>query len=723
MARMKLSRMLFHLAAGLVTVHAAVNLDGSQAVDPVSKDDPSPIANPITYYPDQHDCPLPCSADISNVHKWTPYHTVDRLKRCELPMLLHFSVPLALDDPETDVLIRGCTLGADPEAAGDRTVANATNLKMANPKTDEGLVEVSLDIAPACAIDGQETKGELGLLTSGVKVSGQTGLEIQGVLDGLNDFFVAKDNCDETFIAAYHKTTVAGVYIGPGLGKPTVASALLAISEQFKLASSGPSITNQTIAQICGSAKPETIMGVSIDTSADLVWVQKAAAAWTQGKCATVGDAASGSEKAKLSIRLFDIASAPFNGTSTGNLTAVETSGNRSTAGLLRRFAPLAHPHRVRKSPIRHSRWNPLSKRATCQYIQVVAGDGCASLAAKCGIRGSQFTTFNPKPDLCSTLQVGDYVCCSAGDPYTPPKPDPPQQNADGTCASHLIQNTDTCSQLATTHGLTVEQIESYNKGKTWGWVECKLMLAGYNMCLSPGRSPLPPPQQGTECGPLVPGTQQPTDPSVNMTDLNPCPLKACCSNWGFCGPYPAHCDIHAPPNGGPGTKLPEFQSTCVSNCGNEIKQNSGPPASGFNRIGYYESWNLGRKCLWLKAENANTDGSYTHMHWGFAEIDPTNWKVVIKDPHKQWDAFKKLNVKRIVSFGGWAYSTEPATYNIIRQAIIANRETFATNVAQFINDEKIDGVDIDWEYPGVRFAKLFVFVQCQKKETANRVV
>src|SRR4051794_14143438 len=97
MAKMKLSKVLFHLAAGLVMVHAAVNLDGSQAVDPVSEDDPSPIANPITYYPDQHDCPLPCSADISNVHKWTPYHSVDRLKRCELPMLLHFSVPLALD--------------------------------------------------------------------------------------------------------------------------------------------------------------------------------------------------------------------------------------------------------------------------------------------------------------------------------------------------------------------------------------------------------------------------------------------------------------------------------------------------------------------------------------------------------------------------------------------------------------------------------------------------
>ena len=58
-------------------------------------------------------------------------------------------------------------------------------------------------------------------------------------------------------------------------------------------------------------------------------------------------------------------------------------------------------------------------------------------------------------------------------------------------------------------------------------------------------------------------------------------------------------------------------------------------------------------------------------------------------------------NVKRIVFLGGWAYSTKPDTYQIIRSAII-NRNTFATNLGQFAKDEDIDGIDIDWEYPGV---------------------
>jgi GH18 family chitinase len=89
--------------------------------------------------------------------------------------------------------------------------------------------------------------------------------------------------------------------------------------------------------------------------------------------------------------------------------------------------------------------------------------------------------------------------------------------------------------------------------------------------------------------------------------------------------------------------------------------------------------------------------------HWAFADIDRTSWKPIVNNSGGQWDDFKNLkNVKRIVSFGGWAASTEPATYNIIRSAIIEHRDIFASNLAQFAKDEGIDGIDIDWEYPGV---------------------
>ncbi|EGX88043.1 glycosyl hydrolase, family 18, putative [Cordyceps militaris CM01] len=139
----------------------------------------------------------------------------------------------------------------------------------------------------------------------------------------------------------------------------------------------------------------------------------------------------------------------------------------------------------------------------------------------------------------------------------------------------------------------------------------------------------------------------------------------------------------------------------CISNCGMSIVS-SGPPAA-YGRVGYYESWNFERNCLYLKAEHANTDGTYTIIHWAFMEIDTENWKPKIKDPHAQWEGFKSLTgVKKVISFGGWGYSTAPETYNILRQAMSpTHRLQFAGNVVKFIIEHGLDGVDFDWEYPG----------------------
>jgi GH18 family chitinase len=83
-------------------------------------------------------------------------------------------------------------------------------------------------------------------------------------------------------------------------------------------------------------------------------------------------------------------------------------------------------------------------------------------------------------------------------------------------------------------------------------------------------------------------------------------------------------------------------------------------------------------------------------------DIDATTLKPVIVDEHQQWTDFKNLkNVKRIASFGGYGNSNDAATKDIIRNALTAGgRQTFAKTIAQFLNDEGLDGVDIDWEYP-----------------------
>ncbi|RTE68605.1 hypothetical protein BHE90_017022 [Fusarium euwallaceae] len=272
---------------------------------------------------------------------------------------------------------------------------------------------------------------------------------------GWEEHGVDGENCDEKFLFAYYKQTVAGIYVGPGLGKQTVKSTLDALVGHIE---DSTSISNKTV-ELCGSGRRSPqIIGVAMDTTGDLVAVQQAAMRWSKGTCA----------------------------------------------------------------------------------IKVEDGDSCTSLSVRCGIRGAELLKYNTKTNLCATLNEGDYVCRSAGDPYKPPAPEP---NADGTCKAHFIENGDSCDTLARKNGVTVKDIEKWNKKKT----------------------------------------------------------------------------------------------------------------------------------------------SYTHIHWAFASIHPNTWKPIIKEGKKEWADFKNPKAKRTASFGGWADSTEPGEYNIIRLAIINNnREAIAANLASW---------------------------------------
>ncbi|KAF1968716.1 hypothetical protein BU23DRAFT_655436 [Bimuria novae-zelandiae CBS 107.79] len=102
-----------------------------------------------------------------------------------------------------------------------------------------------------------------------------------------------------------------------------------------------------------------------------------------------------------------------------------------------------------------------LERRALCRDVEVIFGDGCPSLATRCGISGANFEKFNSKTtNLCSTLKPKQWVCCSAGD-----LPDhSPQPSADGTWFTYTVQPTDCCWAIADSVGITVANIEECNK-------------------------------------------------------------------------------------------------------------------------------------------------------------------------------------------------------------------------------------------------------------------
>jgi GH18 family chitinase len=99
----------------------------------------------------------------------------------------------------------------------------------------------------------------------------------------------------------------------------------------------------------------------------------------------------------------------------------------------------------------------------------------------------------------------------------------------------------------------------------------------------------------------------------------------------------------------------------------------------------------------------------YSHVHFAFANVTRGDYKVEITDPKvlEQFELFKGMtDVKKIISLGGWAFSTEPGTFSVLREAAQpANREKFKNNVVSFMNEHGLDGIDLDWEYPGVSTA------------------
>lgn len=443
-----------------------------------------------------------------------------------------------------------------------------------------------------------------------------------------------------------------GIYIGKELLGRSISQSALEIFH-----SNLESFRTETLAmQFCGPRfRSSQIFGVMATSNGTFSAIQEAMKNWMNARCLSFSNSTTVPGQVVFTLQ------------SSG--TNVTSSSSNATSISQSRFGP----------------------HAICRTVQVEAGDSCASLALKCGISGAEFTKINSGPNFCSTLKPRQRVCCTSGElPDLRPKPNP-----DGSCHAYQIQKDDNCANLAVENGLTIEDIERFNK-KTWGWNGCKLLWVGTVMCLSSGTPPFPAPISNAVCGPQKPGTKPPTD-GTDISTLNPCPLRACCNIWGQCGTTKDFCiDTNT---GAPGTAAPGTYG-CISNCGLDIVKGDG---TGAIRIGYYEGFGLCRECLFQDVSQIATS-QFTHVHFAFGLLTDA-FDVKFGDPFSayQFKEFKRLkNVKKILSFGGWAFSTDPSTYHIFRNAVTpANRIKCATNIANFIKQHNLDGVDIDWEYPG----------------------
>ncbi|KAK0625161.1 chitinase [Bombardia bombarda] len=462
----------------------------------------------------------------------------------------------------------------------------------------------------------------------------------------------------KTILFAAFGVVKVGVYIGENMFNPSVADALLAPFVD-KIRAVGIGSSKSAILQVCGQNRTSDLtFGIIAAVSKNTDPVQSAVSSWVDAKCVDTLDYADSSDMKPISIRATP-------------LPAVSTLRDKTT-----------------NTP-------RLIARSGCRTTQVVSGDSCAALASRCAITLSDFANFNPDSKLCSTLKPGQNVCCSSGN-----LPDfTPNASPDGSCTVYETKSGDSCDSIAAANSLDIKDIEALNK-QTWGWSGCDSLWVGIRMCLSKGDPPMPAPMSNAVCGPQKPATPAPPK-GANISELNPCPLNACCNTWGQCGTTEDFCTNTR--EGAPGTAKKGTYG-CISNCGMDISPTAAwtfPPAQ-FIKLGYFEAFNLNRDCQ--NMDVSQIDPSYTHVHFAFGMLKD-DFSVYLEDAYAtyEFEQFKKLRgPKRILSFGGWTFSAERPYYGIFRNGVkVANRDKLASSIAKFVNDAGIDGVDIDWEYPG----------------------
>ncbi|RAO73094.1 uncharacterized protein BHQ10_009106 [Talaromyces amestolkiae] len=588
-------------------------------------------------------CPGSCGSLGVDPSAWPAYHSIESLLgRCDETLLLDFSLYTAVDGSDGRVSIRSCTSDlSNSSSSSTSTSSSSSSCPSYNATTTETTI-AALELTWDTTTYGEATTS--------------------GALDALNQLLAyenqASSPCKETIAFAHSGSTAVGVYIGSALSQQDMLAPLLdAVTERIE----SEGVTDSLAVQLCSNnSTARYTMGIMVGS--DLLAVQKAVQTWRGSDCLTsLSQSISGAN-----------VTFSFPKTHSNSSSSSATTGRNSTASWSIR-----------------SHGEVLGKRSTCTTIQVVAGDNSTTLASECGITTTQLAEYNTN----TAWTVGQYVCCSSGTLQV----NTLEEQADGYCASYLVKKNDTCSALAAEYGITVADIDSYNNN-TWGWMGCDDLLANEYICLSTGYPVMPAVISNAVCGPQVNGTATAPQGS-DLSTLNECPLNACCDIWGQCGITADFCTPSNSTTGAPGTAA-NGTNGCISNCGTQIIESDTP--TEYFAVGYFEGFDVQRPCLkpWITQIDTT---AYTHIHMSFATLN-TDFSYNLSSVGSQWEDFLALtDVKRILTVGGWSFSTDASSYDIFRQAVSssANRQTLITNTIDLLEQWDLDGIDWDWEYPG----------------------
>ncbi|KAM7205956.1 hypothetical protein V8F33_000786 [Rhypophila sp. PSN 637] len=583
-----------------------------------------PITTDTPFHSDLYPCPGPCD-EFPGPDKWSVYSSAERLAVCNEPVLLTFGTFTTPIGP-----VRACTAGND--LSNINALSGATVNLLGLPSSDEATAQIAQ-------------------WDSSSSPSSSNSSHTITALQQAQEYLADEANCNQTLVYGYYKTALVGVYVGNKMQNKAAVSGLL-MEELLDTLAKSDSSPGRHVAQVCGQGRnADHVFGIVAGDAGDIDWVREAVQSWTKAKCVNVDQASS-----SRNVQNVTLAQMPETFVTSATLSA------RSTG------TDLDGHH--------------LDRRALCNRIQVLSGDGCDTLATRCGIHGDEFMTYNPQTGLCANLQEGQWVCCSSGT-----LPPPPTQGSDGKCTWYAIQSGDWCAKIAASFGITTTDLYKFNN-QTWGWGGCDAIHPGDRICVSSGGPPMPAPISNAVCGPQKPGSSPP-GAGKSLVDLNHCSLNACCNIGGQCGTTRDFCIVTESETGNPGTAEPGTNG-CVQNCGMDIVNNDGL-APQWRKVAYFEAWNSNRPCLHMDVRSIDPV-QYNTIHFALLDITADLRIMVPAEAQADFEHFKTMiEFKRVASFAA-------AT---LREAVKPqNREMFAERCVAFMLEHGLDGLDFDWEYP-----------------------
>jgi chitinase len=451
-----------------------------------------------TFYSALSPCPLACGISGDETSNWTYYKSETEIQNCNGTTLIELNVYNPLNGPKSPVPFRSCLAAMDLSGVTDSVVASSDNTPAIHGSSKLQRKRQLLSFNSTSGFSNSTSvpvasrgcgNGTAKQIQTDIELfawnSGSSGHDdaVRSAAQQLSLYIQRDKSCEPTTLLARTGQGVVGVYIGSQIEKRSVATLIFKFINLLK---SRTSTADQQAAQLCGNISAD-IFGIYADATGNLANVQQALRNWNDAKCFNTAD--SSSVLRNQSLVMIPGTQIPVSPDSQAN--------NDASIGK-----------------------KDIVPRATCKYTQVVSGDGCYSIAQRCGITQDQLQSYNGGSSFCNGLQPGQYACCSSGS-----LPDfSPQPNSDGSCKTYTIKSNDLCSTIASSNSMTVQQINDRN-ANTWGWSGCQYLFIGQAICLSTGSPPMPATISNAICGPQVNGTAKPANMST-LASLNPCPLN-----------------------------------------------------------------------------------------------------------------------------------------------------------------------------------------------------